>query len=232
MAIIKQSCRQNDSSVLATIRNAELLKIKSDDGESFGCDQDWYEDSWQQRAGCGPCTASSILLYLAHSNPLLGGLYPEESASREHFSRFMHTIWSHVTPGIMGVNEGQILIDGLSGYAREQNIRLEAEQLKIPGHRQPRPEWPQVVDFIIAGLDKDCPVAFLNLSNGELANLDSWHWVTITALLGSAAGDTCAVISDSGEKKIINFRQWYESTLLGGSLVTVSRAVPYGLSQQ
>lgn len=230
MAFSFQLCQYNNSYLLAGIDRPQLLNITAEDKEYFGCDQDWYQDSWQQRAGCGPCTASSILLYLALRKPQLRRLYPHKTISRTIFAGFMHQMWSHVTPGIMGVNEGQMLIDGLVRYAGEMNIHLEAEQLKVPGKHQPRLSWKRVSEFVRNGLDNDCPVAFLNLSNGNLDNLDSWHWVTITALFQPPDGEIWAIISDSGEKKAVALQKWYESTLLGGSFVVISRVAARDLS--
>jgi hypothetical protein len=59
------------------------------------------------------------------------------------------------------------------------------------------------------------PGGFSHLSNGHLINLDSWHWVTITAL--DDAG--MAEISDSGERKQIDLERWYATSLLGGAAV-------------
>ena len=44
-----------------------LIRIVSKDlaEESFGCDQEWYAEHWQRQAGCGPCTAATLLYYLS-----------------------------------------------------------------------------------------------------------------------------------------------------------------------
>ena len=61
--------------------------------------------------------------------------------------------------------------------------------------------------------------AFLNLSNGGLTNLDSWHWIAITALYLHDGEQLLAEVSDSGERKLIDLAFWYGSTRLGGAAV-------------
>ena len=56
-----------------------------------------------------------------------------------------------------------------------------------------------MINFVRLGLDQDCPVAFLNLSNGRLTNLDSWHWVTITGLLADSSESTIDSIKETHE---------------------------------
>ena len=63
-------------------------------------------------------------------------------------------------------------------------------------------------------LERDCPVAFLNLHNGLEKRLDWWHWVTIVAL----DGDNVSIL-DSGEELEINLRLWYETSKKRGGLV-------------
>jgi hypothetical protein len=208
---------------LATgLSRPELIEI-TDAGQVqfyFGCDQDWYMDVWQRRAGCGPCTAATVLYYLARRKPGLNRLYTAVSHSREDFTRFMEEIWHYVTPGRMGVNEAAILSEGVRSYAATHKISLKPMIFKVPGIQQAecRP-FIEFIGFIRTGLLQDCPVAFLNLSNGKLTNLDSWHWVTVTSLATGEDNTFQATISDSGERKEIDLELWHRTTLLGGSLV-------------
>ena len=76
--------------------------------------------------------------------------------------------------------------------------------------------YHKVSDFIEKALRRNQPVAFLNLSNGTLDNLDSWHWVTIVSLRGDDA-----MIYDQGKARWVHLRQWLETSLMGGGFVTV-----------
>jgi hypothetical protein len=212
----------HSANILAELAQPELILIHGErqDEVFFGCDQDWYPGNWQKRAGCGPCTAATLLYYLARRNPGLQKLYTATSHNRTDFTRFMEEIWHYVTPGSMGVNEATILTDGVRCFAATIQIHLVPAILKIPGNPQASQRlFSEMVDFIRQGLSQDCPVAFLNLSNGKLPNLDSWHWVTITGLAASDDGTILAIAADSGERKELDLRLWYCTTLLGGSLV-------------
>ena len=209
---------------IAGIRHPELLLIASPDqaGAAFGCDQDWYADRWQRQAGCGPCTAATILMYLALSRPGLARLYPAASRSQEDYRHFMSDVWHYVTPGRMGVNEGSILAQGVQAYAAERQVSLLPSICSVPGRQQCPVRVPEFAGFIQAGLAQDCPVAFLNLSNGSLPNLDSWHWVTITELLADDTGEILAIIADSGTRKTVSLSLWCRTTVLGGAAVWFS----------
>lgn len=223
----------------SSIRQPELLIIedRSQATTSFGCDQEWYAEHWQRQAGCGPCTAATILYYLARSRDFLDHLYTASIQSRDNFSigqpldgdslaavsshtredftRFMGDIWHFVTPGNMGVNEASILADGVSRYAAGHGVKLNAKIQRVPPLRKRKAPFSEFADFIRAGLEHDSPVAFLNLSNGRLDNLDSWHWVTIASI----SGDGSAEISDSGTRKNIDLANWYNTSWLGGAAV-------------
>jgi hypothetical protein len=88
--------------------------------------------------------------------------------------------------------------------------------------KQRNGSFDEFAAFIRQGLMLDCPVAFLNLSNGSLNNLDSWHWVAITKLQAGQDADLLATIADSGERKVINLSEWYRSSWLGGAAVWFS----------
>ena len=209
------------SSWLASLRQPDLIRISDMDltTTTYGCDQDWYPEQWQRQAGCGPCTAATILYYLSRSRQNLKHLYTAFSHAQPDFTQFMSEIWHYVTPTHMGVNEASILVKGVEAYARSHAVALTGLVAKIP--RLPKRCAPigDLIRFIRDGLESDCPVAFLNLSNGKLDNLDSWHWVTVTGLLSGQDGAPQAVIADSGEYKVIDLGLWYQTSLLGGAAV-------------
>ncbi len=204
-----------------SIEKPELLLItdRLRSQSAFGCDQTWYASAWQRQAGCGPCTAATILFYLARSRAFLDHLYTPGSQIKEDFQHFMNDIWQYVTPGTLGVNEASILADGVVDYARDHGIQLTAHVMTVPRRKIRHEGYPVFDRFIREGLRQDCPVAFLNLSNGGLKNLDSWHWVTITELSGSDSSVGQATISDSGYRKVIDLSAWYDASRWGGGAV-------------
>ena len=186
-----------------------------------GGDQDWYRDVWQRRAGCGPTAAAMILDYLAFTCPDLAGLGASEARTSEGFLTHMEAVWPYVTPGTMGLDKPESFVLGCRSYALSKGAVLDGRILPIPRRgRGPRPDLAQVRTFLVWALDKDSPVAFLNYSNGDLKNLDSWHWVPLIACRGE--GDSLTVTAlDGGEEKELDLALWLETSFLGGALVRV-----------
>jgi hypothetical protein len=80
-----------------------------------------------------------------------------------------------------------------------------------------------VYAFLDEALAQDLPVAFLNLCNGDEANLDEWHWVTIVALTPDPYGGVLlAEVLDGGTVKRIDLEKWYASTTRDGGFVALS----------
>lgn len=103
---------------------------------------------------------------------------------------------------------------GCGPTAAARGLTLTPGLFVFPSARTKRPPYEQVEAFVRRALERDCPVAFLNLHNGRVKELDYWHWVTITAL-----EDTTAVILDSGSALRIDLRLWYETTKRRGGFV-------------
>ena len=204
-----------------SLTRPEVLTLIGPGGESYrGGDQEWYPDLWQRRAGCGPTTAAALLAYLSQTRPALAPLRPLAGGTRTGFAQYMQALWPYVTPGARGLDKPESLVLGCRSFALSRGCRLEGEILKIPRRREDRPTPAACRDFLLRALDNDCPVAFLNYSNGSLPNLDSWHWVPLIALTEGEGVLLCTVL-DEGEEKVIDLALWLETTLLGGALAAV-----------
>ena len=186
-----------------------------------GADQDWYRDVWQRRAGCGPTAAAMILDYLSCVWPELSGLTVTDARTTEDFLAQMEAVWPYVTPGTMGLDKPESFVLGCRSFALSRGAVLDGRILPIPRRGKGlRPDLDQVRTFLVWALDKDSPVAFLNYSNGDLKNLDSWHWVPLIACRGE--GDSLTVTAlDGGEEKELDLALWLETSFLGGALVRV-----------
>lgn len=196
-----------------SVINAEYFKILDDmtNDKFYGCNQKWYKKLWQRQAGCGPTVASNIILY---SNKKIG-------TSKNESIELMEELWKHVTPTIKGVNTTNIFYNGLLSYARAMNLSLSYNALDIPMKKEIRPSFDKVVDFIKASLEKDIPLAFLNLCNGEEKCLDKWHWVTLISLeFNEDLSSAIIEILDEGMKKTIDLLLWYNTTTMGGGFVS------------
>ena len=220
-------------------RPADLERIRSADEMGaitvhYGCDQNWYQDPFQQKAGCGPCAAANLIDYTGRPLqivPSAASTPPEQavistpqkqaaaSTLPSDFVQLMHEVWHFVTPGLMGVHRTRHLAGGLDRYAREHNLQIRSVRLEIPVRRKRRPQDADAIMFIRKGLESDSPVAFLNRSNGVLTEPESWHWVTITALY-RLPDETClAEIANYGIRSLIDLSTWLRTTRLGGGFV-------------
>ncbi len=194
------------------------------DGQYHGGDQEWYADEWHRRAGCGPTTAATLLYYLAQRDADKRALWPTASSrTRADFQQLMDLIWNYVTPGLRGLNQSSMFVDGVHRYAAERGVALRAHALDVPETIGKRRQFARFREFLLAGLAADGPVAFLNLSNGKVDNLHSWHWVTLVAAPdagdAAAAAELPVVALDEGKTFAFDLKCWYDTSLLGGALV-------------
>ena len=186
-----------------------------------GADQDWFRDVWQRRAGCGPTAAAMILDYLSAVRPELAALAAPGGRTREDFLSYMETLWTYVTPGTRGLDRPESFALGCRSFALSRGVVLDSRLLTVPRRgKGGRPDPDQLRTFLAWALDADSPVAFLNWSNGDLPNLDSWHWVPLIACRGQGRELTAAVL-DGGEEKLVDLALWLKTSLLGGAFVRV-----------
>ena len=210
--------------------------------EYFGCDQNWYTSKWQKMSGCGPSTASTLLLYLQKSGRID---LPIHVLEQKDCALLMEDVWSHVNPTQNGIYLVEQFCAGIQSFAHSHGFELDCHSLDIPESIESRSGLADAVAFIIRGLAQDCPIAFLNLSNGAVSNLEEWHWVTIVALETDAdlatsenlltddrldAGDHQAqvlvTIFDGDKSDTIDFKLWYQTTTDGGALIYLDTVKP------
>jgi len=191
-------------------------------GVLFGCDQDWFRGFWQRKAGCGPCTGANLLLYLSRSGRLS---LPMEITDRGSFLSLMERSWEYLTPTVMGLNSPYLMQKGLDAFLKSLGSAMKSRVLNIPAEEDLRPSLEKAEAFIRKGLTENCPVAFLNLSNGDIAQLESWHWVTVIGLEGTGK-DADLVIYDNGHQLRVNLSHWLRSTRRGGGFVYVGEGIP------
>jgi hypothetical protein len=204
------------------LHHPEHLHIPDGEGELFcGCEQDWFGTEWQRRAGCGPCVASNIMIYL-HAGGVLQ--LPYDVSGKAGCLRLMEDMWDHVTPTRYGVNTVQLFSDGLHSFAGRHGYRLECDVLLYPKKKENRPDFQKVVSFLAEGLELDCPVAFLNLSSGDVDNLDSWHWVTIVRMDADMENNQAMIeIYDGISSAMIDLKTWCATTSEDGGFVHFRR---------
>lgn len=203
-----------------SISEPNLLKLLDERNHKayFGCDQEWYATEWQRLSGCGPTVACNIVFYLNHLTSAFG--LDENSNSKENCLSLMEEIWEYITPTKEGIPSTKMFYDAMLNYVKAKGVNVEYGFCDVPENKSPRPELSEIINFLESALIKDAPVAFLNLCNGEVKNLDSWHWVTIISLEYSDHGEAALVnILDEGLIKNIDLALWYNTTTLGGGFV-------------
>ncbi len=199
----------------------ERLNIVDNEGVlTHGCDQEWYGLPWQRLAGCGPTVATNLLLYLARAGVI--GL-PLPVGGRQDARRLMDLVWRSVTPSMHGVNKTSHFCRGLAHFCEAHHLPLVCESLDVPRKAATRPALAEVLAFVAEALADDSPVAFLNLHNGEVENLDDWHWTTLVALETDSNGAR-ATIYDNGVELTIDLALWLATTTLGGGFARLRRA--------
>lgn len=201
-----------------SILSPSSIHIVDDSGNTFfGCDQEWFGSHWQRLSGCGPSVASNLLLYLHRAKNIR---LPMAVNNQTDYIKLMEVLWSHVTPTHNGVYMLEQFYNGVHDFAQDHGYCLENFSLYVPEKKTAQPKLSAIVDFISEGLLQDCPVAFLNLSNGDVCNLEKWHWVTIVSLKIDPDNSYVLVkIYDAAESVIIDLKLWYETTTLGGGFV-------------
>ncbi|MGB4407020.1 MAG: hypothetical protein WBI82_09200 [Sphaerochaeta sp.] len=200
--------------IKSTIQNPENLYIHDKGGGFvYGSDQEWYPTLWQRRAGCGPTTASNLMLYFQQKqNPRL--------LEKEEALLMMQELWRLVTPGIMGVHLLSQFTKGVEAFLPKVPYALKEQTLKIAKAKGERPSLANVVDFLVSSFEADSPVAFLNLSKGALPNLDEWHWVTLVGVEQQGEGERVyATLYDASLTWKIDLGLWLETTTRGGGFV-------------
>lgn len=203
-----------------SLSNLDLFKImdQTTGQTSYGCQQLWYPKKWQRLAGCGPTVATNLFFYLSHNRAPLE--LEEGSNSKGYWISLMEQMWQYVTPSMRGVNTTQRFYKPLLSFMKTKGLLADYRFCDIPKEKSQRPEFQEIVDFLGEALIKDAPIAFLNLDNGEVKNLDRWHWVTIISLEYNEDGTNAFVnILDEGQIKNIDLLLWFKTTTLGGGFV-------------
>ncbi len=199
---------------MITLQYPEYLHIPCRDNTiCFGADQEWFPQSWQRRAGCGPTTASHLVLYNQGKDRLARAV-----DDQEQMIALMQQLWEYVTPTLMGVHLVSQFTRGLGNAMKELQIEGDVVSLPITRAKERRPAFSEILDFIEESLLLDQPVAFLNLHHGEVKNLDSWHWVTI---VGVDSGSGAIEVYDGGKPWVIDLALWYETTPRAGGFAAI-----------
>ena len=144
----------------------------------------------------------------------------QDCSSKEKSISFMEEIWAFVTPSTEGIPTTRMLYESVMAYAETKGLNVTYRVCDVPEKKASRPALTDVIRFLEKALLKDAPVAFLNLCNGDAANLEPWHWVTVVSLEYREDGKSAFIeILDEGLIKRIDLALWCDTTTLGGGFV-------------
>ena len=206
------------------ISNLNLLTIfdEIENKTYYGCDQEWFASKWQCLSGCGPTVATNIIIYLNN----IAFKSEQKYNNKKDCVLLMGEIWKYVTPSFQGVNSTKMFYDSMLIYTKLKGLNVEYDYCDLPKNKTRRPKLSEVLDFLEKAFNKDVPIAFLNLSNGDEKNLDQWHWVTVISLEYSEDKNIAVVnILDEGQVKKIDLALWYNTTTRGGGFVYFTASV-------
>lgn len=238
--------------VTTSLANKNFLRIVDESGITFyGGHQSWFERFTQNFGGCGPTAAANIVAYMAMNISELSNLYGynKVNMSKVDFSKLMENVYSYVTPlelpiwnhfsdkkgsqvGIpsLGIISLSKFAMGVERYAHSKGIDLKAIRFKE------KLNFVNAVNYIKKGLDKDSPVALLNmlhkvevqwispLTGDSKARDIQRHWVTITGLTeNKKSGEVTLEASTWGGKATLSLNelidQDWRSKLVSGGMV-------------
>jgi len=206
--------------ITRSVSNSDFFKVLDESSNEiyYGCSQEWYNTLWQRRSGCGPTTASNIILYINYSrNNFQSG---QTLYKKKNCLSLMEEIWEYVTPTKEGIPTTQMFYEKVLSYTKSKGIDAEFAICDVPKDKSNYPKISEILSFLEGSLLKDVPIAFLNLCNGDEKNLEGWHWVTIISLEYTEDGQNIFVnILDEGLIKKIDLILWYNTTTKGGGFI-------------
>lgn len=191
---------------------------KNSEKNCYGCEQEWYDSDWQKLSGCGPTTACNLLFYLEFKRKSSG--QERITFSKEYGLMRMKELWEYVTPTEKGIPTTKMFYEDFLNYSKAKDLKVSYNSIDINKKTNIYPDFRDVIKFIETALLNDSPIAFLNLCNGKVNNLDAWHWVTIISLeYDTNENEAYVNIIDEGLNKRIDLKLWYSTTTRGGGFV-------------
>lgn len=143
---------------------------------ALGWNQDWFQDWWMNRGGCGAVTACDLCIYLAKEKNLTS-LYPYDihDLNKESYTAFSEKMKPYLRPRRSGIDTLEIYIDGLSSYLQDIGV----DSLKIEGLHGTA-VYSEAEKHIRKQIDCGMLIPFLLLHHKDPAFDElQWHWFNI-----------------------------------------------------
>lgn len=115
-----------------SIKSPQKLHVKTGYGTSYGANQNWYGSFRKRMSGCGPTTATNLLIYSILTNPKTKNLCPYYDGKKNTALRFMDEVWDYVTPGLQGLNKLSMFTDGVYKFAKHKGVDISCSSFAKP----------------------------------------------------------------------------------------------------
>ncbi len=200
--------------MILSLKNNDFVKIKDEYGKIYyGGNQEWFEKKIARGSACGTVCAANICSYLAMSDSKYSYLYKyDENLGKNYFLRHMNDVYKFLKPIVLfklpkffrnrkllgfyiedylslGIPSAPYFVKGLEKFAKSRGVNLQSIVFDKPWSRA------KAREFIREALEKDKPIALLNLFNNKLGRVETvgsngesyfasyeHHWVCITGM--------------------------------------------------
>ena len=209
----------------------EHLHLFKDGLRLYGCDHHWYPMKWRQKNGCGPATATNLLLYLNKKNNFYG--LPYRNLDVCETLTAMNDVYHFVRPPLLGPHTITQFMNGLEKLSEHYGISYKFYYLKISLLPNKRPTNQGVKQFIEHGIQKDVPIAFFRSASDEKDGINASQWVTIIGIKSDKeTGSVLIQAYDQATPVEINLGKWLETSKTGGGFVYLCNASMMSLKSE
>jgi hypothetical protein len=157
--------------------DSKLISVNNNGVAVIAADQQWFRTLFHSISGCGPTTASVILMYMASVFPdQCRGAYPYElPAKKEDFVPFMEAVREYVKPGLHGLTDDGFFAEQTAAFAKKLGVPLAYNRVMSSL------TVGVAYGYIKKAVDEGYLPALLILRN-PARELDdfTWHWMVIT----------------------------------------------------
>ncbi len=220
-----------------SLKNSDFLKIKDEYGETYyGGNQAWFEQKLAKASACGTVCAAGICAYLAMNNPRYYMLYNYGlDLSKRYYLKHMNELYKYISPIVLfklprflqgkkifgfyleeylslGIPSVGYLASGLEKFVNSRGVWLRKKVFSDNWSRA------KTRDFIREALERDRPVALLNLFNSKLKSIETirdngerylasydHHWVIITGMtINQSTGKVYLTVSSWGCRAVLD----------------------------
>lgn len=165
--------------------------------DSYGGNQDWFEEFGQDRysalRACGIIALLNQFASLGMAYPEAKKLWPQEGLpeNKSDYICWAYSLRPYIWPGLFGLPRGSVVRQASMAYAADRGVNLAWKQ--ISG----RPSTETEIAFIRSGLERHVPVSHLVWRSG-FEDL-TWHWIVITGLVTDPEG--CVNVTPEMQEK-------------------------------